>query len=95
MGFVGIPPTMVYGRTSFVTTVRVPIIAPSPIVTLARITALYPIHTSLPTTISHLLSHALVTFFFSRPHSSKNKGNRYVDNEVIIWFALLKRNFAL
>lgn len=74
MGFVGIPPTMVYGRTPFVTIVRVPIIAPSPIVTLARITALYPIHTSLPTTIYHLLSHALVTFFFQDPILQKIKG---------------------
>ena len=31
IGFAGTPPTTVYGGTSFVTTARVPIIAPSPI----------------------------------------------------------------
>lgn len=32
ISFAGIPPTTEYGSTSFVTTARVPIIAPSPIV---------------------------------------------------------------
>ena len=59
----------------FVTTARVPMIAPSPMVTPDRITASYPIHTSLPMIISPLLSHALVMFWTSSPHSSKKIGN--------------------
>ena len=39
IGFAGTPPTIVYGGTSFVTTARVPMIAPSPIVTPAKTTA--------------------------------------------------------
>ena len=46
ISFAGIPPTTEYGSTSFVTTARVPIIAPSPIVTPAIITASYPIPVS-------------------------------------------------
>lgn len=37
--FAGTPPTIVYGGTSFVTMARVPMIAPSPMVTPDRITA--------------------------------------------------------
>lgn len=39
MGLAGTPPTMVYGGTSFVTTARVPMIAPFPMVTPDMITA--------------------------------------------------------
>ena len=39
IGFAGTPPTIVYGGMSFVTTARVPITAPSPIVTPAKMTA--------------------------------------------------------
>lgn len=59
IGFAGTPPTIVYDGTSFVTTARAPIMAPSPIVTPARMTASKPTHTSLPITISPLLSQAL------------------------------------
>lgn len=71
-----------------------PIIAPSPIVTPANITASYPIQTSLPTIILPLLSYALATSLQSNSHSSKNIGKGYVDKEDNVWFALLKINFA-
>ena len=75
IGFAGTPPAIVYGGTSFVTTARLPIMAPSPIVTPAITTASYPIHTSFPMTISPLLSQEAPTFPFSSPHSSKKRGN--------------------
>lgn len=74
---------MVYGGTSFVTTALVPIMAPSPIVTPARISDSYPIQTSLPITISPLLSHAAATSALSRPHSSKNSGNVYLERLIM------------
>ena len=52
------------------------------------------VHTSLPTTISPLLSHADAMFFASSPHSSKKMGKGYVESERIAWLALVKRNFA-
>ena len=70
-------------QIGFVTTARVPIIAPSPIVTPDRITASKPIQTSLPITMPPLLSHALVISFTSNSHSSKNIGNGYVESEDI------------
>lgn len=56
------------------TTARVPTIAPLPMVTPDIITASYPIHTSLPITMSPLLSHESVTLLLSSSHSSKNNG---------------------
>src|SRR5690606_7072618 len=48
MGFEGFPPMMVYGSTSLVTKDRLPMTAPSPIITPGIIIASLPIHTSLP-----------------------------------------------
>jgi len=48
----GLPATMEYGSTSFVTTDRAPITAPCPMVIEGIIIASLPIHTSLPMTTS-------------------------------------------
>ena len=39
IGFAGTPPTIVQGGTFFVTTARAPMMAPSPMVTPAKMTA--------------------------------------------------------
>ena len=96
IGFAGTPPTMVYGGTSFVTTARDPIIAPSPIVTPASIIDSYPIHTSLPIIISPLLSYAFEIDLTSvlSSHSSKKIGKGYVERLFMAWFAALNINLA-
>jgi len=48
MSLAGMPPTIVFGATSFVTTAPAATTAPSPMVTPASTVALAPIHTFLP-----------------------------------------------
>lgn len=62
----GLPPTIEYGSTSFVTTEPAQIIAPSPILTPPRIITAWPIHTSFPT-----VTGLLVLYFDNSPLKSR------------------------
>src|SRR5690625_7283290 len=77
----GLPPTTVYGFTSFVTTDSAPMIAPSPMLTPGIIITSLPIQTSFPMTVSPFRSEErrvgkeCTSWFGLR--SLKKKVNRY------------------
>src|SRR5690625_8023817 len=82
----GLPPTTVYGSTSFVTTDSAAMIAPSPMLTPGKIVTSLPVQTSFPMTVSPFNGRSFnVGVYCSHPFPKRLKG--YVEPSIL-WFAL-------
>lgn len=81
----GIPAATVYGGISLVTTELAPIMAPSPIVTFARIVTLSPIHTFLPIMTGPLLINLRFNGAVDRVNSTSKCKFRELFHKSIDW----------